>query len=143
MSKKEYIPHNNLIKLIKKLKIDVRASPTPEEAGIMGVAKVWHQYIAVYVKGQNLIWLNLSKAHLYFKCLDSVLLHEIGHALIDREIKNLGTIPVRVEEHMANAIAIALHKEHNIPIHKEFSKAIGRLCRAKNKWPILDIRKLR
>lgn len=142
MKRKNLKFHIKTIELIKALKIHVRAGETPEQANISGIGSHWQQYPAVYIKGTNTIWLNLSKAWQFRKCIDSVLLHEAGHALLDR-YDNLGELPVRVEENMANAIALALHKEHKIPIHKEFSRGTGALARAKKTWPTLSMEKLK
>jgi len=111
-----------LKKLIKEINLDVRHTFTLREANILG--KRTPRRAGCHFTGSPVIWINKKKIpdenSTYF---NTVLLHEIGHALSGLYYfkgKNLSFVE-DVEEALAHHSALLLAQVLNIPIDANYA----------------------
>lgn len=117
-------------KAAKHFGIDFRVGADPKKLKIMGVSKAIRRFPAAYF-GDGVVWVNEPEARKFKNNIDIILLHEIGHAILD--FFPLGKLHWKDEENMANAIALALAAQYRIPVHVSAPKNFGRLARSKGK----------
>jgi len=123
-----------VLKVAKRFGVEFRVGDDPKKLKIEGVKKSFNKYTAVYF-GHGVVWVNEPVASKVKETMDIILLHEIGHAILDFYGLQKG-LHWKVEENMANAIALGLAAQYRIGVPCQCVKNFARLAKSKgNKMP--------
>jgi Zn-dependent peptidase ImmA (M78 family) len=117
---------------INNIGVEIRVAESLEQAKIIGLPEEANKHEALYIQKSGVIFI---KKYTKFESMDLnfILLHELGHAILDFYKNDAGLkIEERDEEIKANGIAFAIAALLKIPISETMIKNLNRLLEIKD-----------